>query len=81
MYAPPPTSNPGDTNSFVTYHPGDYDNSVQILIPGARIRVDSDTKIIIILILYLPWVTRFSVPQIEYPLGGSSKKVVMFTSC
>ncbi len=24
---------------------------------------------------------EFSVPQIEYPLGGSHKLVVMFTSC
>ncbi len=25
--------------------------------------------------------TQFSVPQIEYPPGGSSKNVVMYTSC
>ncbi len=24
---------------------------------------------------------QFSIPQIEYPIEGSSKKVVMFTSC
>ncbi len=24
---------------------------------------------------------EFSIPQIECPLGGSSRKVVMFTSC
>ncbi len=30
---------------------------------------------------YIAFSKQFLVPQIEYPLGGSNKNVVMFTSC
>ncbi len=35
----------------------------------------------IIFIVYILKMSQFSVPRIEYTLEGSSKKVVMFTSC